>query len=160
MCCNRWQGDTGSWYSVDDAFLSLIYCCLLYGGLTWYFDHIVPNSFGLALHPLFFLDPVYWGFEGFTKKEVVNQVEVVMSDEELGDDDVKTEERAVRSGEADDGTKAIVINNLQKTVRPLHFATLLYPFPYIIFSIQLIFHKIVLRFVFLFFKCSVRVARI
>lgn len=110
---------------MDDAYISLIYCCLLYGVLTWYLDHIVPNSFGLSLHPLFFLDPNYWGLtykQGDHKDDVVTlpmQPDGLAAEEEAGDDDVKAEEKAVRSGDADDGTKAIIINNLQKTVHIL-----------------------------------------
>jgi len=112
---------------VDDAFLSLIYCCLLYGGLTLYFDHVVPNSFGLAHHPLFFLDPVYWGFESKKKNDpnnvssdttMTSNVAIPDINEagEKADDDVKAEADAVKSGEANVNSKAIVINRLQKTV--------------------------------------------
>lgn len=52
----------GAWYSLDDSYAALGYCCLLYSILTWYFDHVVPNEHGLAHHPLFFVDPKYWGF--------------------------------------------------------------------------------------------------
>jgi ABC-type multidrug transport system ATPase subunit len=117
-----WSGDTDAWYSVDDAMLSLLWCCLLYAGLTWYFDHVVPNSFGLAQHPLFFLDPVYWGFERKKNKDDDNEISSTTDvaideegeEEEERDDDVKAEEIAVRTGKTNDNT-AIVINNLQKT---------------------------------------------
>jgi hypothetical protein len=124
-------GGSGSWYSMDDAYAALGYCCLLYAVLAWYFDHVVPNVHGLAHHPFFFADPDYWGFArpqvcsagqppggaaaaGGTARNVRNN----SSGPSLGsdaDDDVAAEAaRVYRNDFSDRGPVAVQIRNVKK----------------------------------------------
>lgn len=99
------------WYTLADVYTYMCYCFVLYAGLTWYLDHVVPNAYGLALGPFFFLDPAYWGFRR-TSQAVEEE-----STDDLGpspDDDVKAEAAAVRAGERDHC--AVIIKGVKKTV--------------------------------------------
>jgi hypothetical protein len=108
------DADHHIWYSMSDVYIYLCYCCLLYIGAAWYLDHIVPNAYGLAHHPLFFLSPTYWipikmiqGISSETQSSDWGDLE--------GDKDVITEALAVRNSERNQC--AVVVKGLQKTVR-------------------------------------------
>ena len=121
-----------------NAYFFLGMCCLLYGALTLYFDHIVPNAYGLALGPLFFLDPGYWGFGGGTGTgtgtagvvdPAVAAAACVVADDASLDDDVRAEAAAVRDGNwanHGDGSAApaVVIRGVQKTFTSREYAWL------------------------------------
>ncbi|KAL2914225.1 hypothetical protein HK105_206322 [Polyrhizophydium stewartii] len=53
---------------VVQAWYLLIMNCALYGLLLWYFDNVIPNEYGMASPPWFFLTPNYWGFETSSAK--------------------------------------------------------------------------------------------
>ncbi len=109
-------GKPGSFYSMGRVYEMMAYCCLLYIGLTWYFDHIIPNAYGLASHPLFFLDPAYWGCAPAKKTDPpVGDVE----EDPNADADVKAEAAFVEEGSFKGRSEiAVVIKGLQKTVLP------------------------------------------
>jgi hypothetical protein len=107
------DADHHIWYSMSDVYIYLCYCCLLYIGAAWYLDHIVPNAYGLAQHPLFFLTPTYWCKIKFGSRLSENVESSDWGDSE-GDEDVRAEAAAVRSG--DRMGSAVVVQGLQKTV--------------------------------------------
>ena len=115
-------GSGTAWYTTRDSLEYLLYCCLLYIGATWYFDHVVPNDYGLSLKPWFFLDPYYWGCASTANKKplpAATDAEIVdaASNPDDNDDDVVAEARSVRGGDYADrpGKIALEIKGLQKT---------------------------------------------
>lgn len=110
-------GEAGSFYSMERVYVMMTYCCLLYIGLTWYFDHVIPNAYGLASHPLFFLDPAYWGFTSAKKtRPPIGDAE----EDPDADVDVKAEAAFVEEGDfSRRAAVAVVIKGLQKTVHPM-----------------------------------------
>ncbi|KAL2915617.1 hypothetical protein HK105_204802 [Polyrhizophydium stewartii] len=53
---------------VIQAWYLLIMDCFVYGLLLWYCDNVIPNEYGMAFPPWFFLTPDYWGFETSSAK--------------------------------------------------------------------------------------------
>ena len=44
----------------------LLFDIFIYSFLTWYFDSVIPNDHGSRKHPLFFVNPAYWGYENLS----------------------------------------------------------------------------------------------
>eukprot|EP01112_Ceratiomyxa_fruticulosa_P017197 TRINITY_DN5316_c0_g1_i2.p1 TRINITY_DN5316_c0_g1~~TRINITY_DN5316_c0_g1_i2.p1 ORF type:complete len:892 (-),score=168.99 TRINITY_DN5316_c0_g1_i2:62-2737(-) len=69
-----------------ESFENQIWLAILYTGLAWYFDNILPGH-GASNPPYFFLTPSYWGF---SKKRVLSDVQLPLSTD-INDDDVLRE---------------------------------------------------------------------
>ena len=107
-----WQNN-GAWYTMEHAYEYLGWCCVLYAVLTWYFDHVVPNQYGLAHSPIFFLNWRYWAN---VPTPTAPRAAIEDEEDDRGDidDDVLAEEQTVHSGEYGERKPAIIVSGLKK----------------------------------------------
>ncbi|KAJ3104165.1 ATP-binding cassette sub- A member 1 [Phlyctochytrium bullatum] len=93
-----------------------------YWTLTWYFDNVIPNEYGFALRPWFFLTPSYWNIYSWVAKykDVGEWMQQVLSNSKSEadgvqeDEDVQEERKAVYDLEC---THHMKIVNLRKVYR-------------------------------------------